>query len=100
MTAPFASIASCPQRKMMKSACRLRDLAPLLVLLAAARSASADEVPPCPAPTGVAPAVSTHSVRVVTGAPYSALGTSETVTTLPDGNRVVRQTTIRQWRDS
>jgi len=47
-----------------------------------------------------APACSPNNVRVVTGAPYSALGTSQTVTTLPDGNRVVRQNTIRQWRDS
>jgi hypothetical protein len=39
-------------------------------------------------------------VRLVTGAPYSALGTSQTVTTLPDGNRIVRQNTIRLWRDS
>ena len=46
------------------------------------------------------PACSPSNVRVVTGAPYSALGTSETVTTLPDGNRIVRQNTIRQWRDS
>ena len=41
-----------------------------------------------------------NNVRLVTGAPYSALGTSQTVTTLPDGNRVVRQNTIRLWRDS
>jgi hypothetical protein len=47
-----------------------------------------------------APACSPSNVRVVTGAPYSALGTSETVTTLPDGNRIVRQNTIRQWRAS
>jgi hypothetical protein len=47
-----------------------------------------------------AQACSATNVRVVTGAPYSALGTSETVTTLPDGNRIVRQNTIRQWRDS
>jgi len=47
-----------------------------------------------------APACSPNNMRVVTGAPYSGLGTSETVTTLPDGNRIVRQNTIRQWRDS
>ena len=47
-----------------------------------------------------APACSPNNVRVVTGAPYSALGTSQTITTLPDGNRIVRQNTIRQWRDS
>ena len=41
-----------------------------------------------------------NNVRLVTGSPYSALGTSQTVTTLPDGNRIVRQNTIRLWRDS
>jgi len=46
------------------------------------------------------PTCSPNNVRVVTGAPYSALGTSQTVTMLPDGNRIVRQNTIRQWRDS
>jgi hypothetical protein len=39
-------------------------------------------------------------VRLVTGAPFSALGTSQTTVTLPDGSRVVRQNVIRQWRDS
>ena len=41
-----------------------------------------------------------NNVRLVTGSPYSALGISQTVTTLPDGNRIVRQNTIRLWRDS
>jgi hypothetical protein len=39
-------------------------------------------------------------VRLVLGSPYSALGISRTVTALPDGTRIVRQNTIRQWRDS
>lgn len=43
---------------------------------------------------------SPNNVRLVTGAPYSAFGTSETVTTSADGTRVVRQNTIRMWRDS
>ena len=47
-------------------------------------------MPPHPAP---------NNVRLVTGSPYSALGISQTVTTLPDGNRIVRQNTIRLWRD-
>jgi hypothetical protein len=47
-----------------------------------------------------APRPPTNIVRLVTGAPYSALGTSETVTTLPDGNRIVRLNRIRMWRDS
>jgi hypothetical protein len=59
------------------------------------------EVPVCPpSPATVAEGAVANNVRVVTGAPYSALGTSETVTTLADGNRVVRQNQIRMWRDS
>jgi len=59
----------------------------------------ATTLPPCPAQP-VAPRPPTDNVRLVTGAPYSALGTSETVTTLPDGNRIVRQNRVRMWRDS
>jgi hypothetical protein len=59
-------------------------------------------IPACPPATANAaqsrPAAS--NVRVITGAPYSALGTSETVSTTRDGNRVVRQNTVRLWRDS
>jgi len=63
-------------------------------------------IPDCRSPSGGSAAQSSPSasapnnVRLVTGAPYSALGTSQTVTTLPDGNRIVRQNTIRLWRDS
>jgi hypothetical protein len=55
-------------------------------------------VPQCapPAPLGT----TTRHVRLVTGVPYSALGTSETVTTRADGARIVRHNTIRMWRDS
>jgi hypothetical protein len=64
-------------------------------------TARADEVPTCPAtPVVAAPSGGSNSVRLVTGVPYSALGTSETIVTLPDGRRVVRQNLIRQWRDS
>jgi hypothetical protein len=69
------------------------------LLITAGAQTHADEasvIPDCPSP--VQP--DANSVRLVTGAPYSALGTSQTVTTLPDGNRVVRENTIRQWRDS
>jgi hypothetical protein len=60
----------------------------------------AGEVAPCPA-TPVLPgsAGAPSNVRLVTGAPYSALGTSESVTTLPDGKRVVHHNLIRRWRD-
>jgi hypothetical protein len=61
-------------------------------------------IPDCPPSPSAGSAASVNSapdnVRLVTGAPYSALGTSQTVTTLPDGNRIVRQNTIRLWRDS
>ena len=76
----------------MASRCRTSKAAAAVasaaLLVAVARGA--DAVPACPP----------NNVRVVTGAPYSALGTSQTVITLPDGNRIVRQNTIRQWRDS
>jgi hypothetical protein len=52
--------------------------------------------PPAPANARSAP----DNVRLVTGAPYSAMGTSETITTSADGSRVVRQNTVRVWRDS
>ena len=73
-----------------------------LALAPLARAADAEtdaQLPPCPAQP-VAPRPPTNNVRLVTGAPYSALGTSETVTTLPDGNRIVRQNRVRMWRDS
>jgi hypothetical protein len=58
-------------------------------------------IPDCPpSPASAVAQSSPNNVRLVTGAPYSALGTSQTVTTLPNGNRVVRQNTIRLWRDS
>ena len=79
----------------MASRSRRREVATCLTLAcfgAASRGLHAQDVPPCVA--------SSNGVRMVTGAPYSALGTSETITTLPSGERVVRQNHIRQWRDS
>jgi hypothetical protein len=79
-----------------------------LVLLGAfclrAQAQEAAGIPDCPASASSGGATVAHpapnNVRLVTGAPYSALGTSQTVTTLPDGNRIVRQNTVRMWRDS
>lgn len=78
----------------MASRCRRRERVALTLALpcvvflcTAPPAAHAEEVPVC-------------NVRLVTGAPYSALGTSQTIVTLPDGSRVVRQNIIRQWRDS
>ena len=87
---------------MTNSLRRLRSRIALTLALCCplAQPAFAEDVPPCPVSTGVASAAPTNNVRVVTGAPYSAIGTSQTITTLPDGNRVVRQNSIRQWRDS
>jgi hypothetical protein len=86
----------------MASRCRRLDGTALaLALMCAAFSAGAEDVPMCPATPLVAiTAGSSNNVRLVTGAPYSALGTSETVITLANGSRVVRQNLIRQWRDS
>ena len=78
----------------MASRCRRRDRVALALALpwvalltAAPQTAHAEEVPVC-------------NVRLVTGVPYSAIGTSQTTVTLPDGSRIVRQNLIRQWRDS
>ncbi len=59
-------------------------------------------LPVCPVPSasGATQRPMPNNVRLVRGAPYSAYGTSETVTTLADGNRIVRQNTVRMWRDS
>jgi hypothetical protein len=62
----------------------------------AVRATDVAAIPLCPPQ----PATPPNNVRVVTGAPYSAFGTSETVVTLADGNRIVRQNTMRVWRDS
>jgi len=82
-----------------------RRFSSLIMLLGAlGAQARADEltVPDCPSASAASATEETPSnnVRLVTGSPYSALGTSKTVTTLPNGDRVVRQNTIRQWRDS
>ena len=38
--------------------------------------------------------------EAVKDAPYSAVGTTEVVTTLADGNRIVRTNTMKYYRDS
>jgi hypothetical protein len=89
-------------RRLHSSAARVLAALALTALGTAVRadeSANIPECPPSPVPARERPSAP-DSVRLVTGAPYSALGTSKTVTTLPDGNRVVRQNTIRLWRDS
>jgi hypothetical protein len=70
------------------------------VLAARAHADDSTAVPECPASPAAAEQSTPNNVRLVIGSPYSALGISQTVTTLPDGHRIVRQNTIRQWRDS
>jgi hypothetical protein len=89
----------------MASRYRRRDgarIAALVALGAAslARGQDLAALPICPAPAPLTALAPPNNVRLVTGAPYSALGTSETVTTLADGNRIVRQNSVRLWRDS
>jgi hypothetical protein len=85
-----------PRRALRGLACTVIGLGSLA---AHAHAADGQPVPPCPAGPAVAQRP-TNNVRLVTGVPYSALGTSETITTLPDGNRIVRQNSVRMWRDS
>jgi hypothetical protein len=86
--------------EVMRGVARVLLLAGVFAARASAADAQADApLPPCPAQPA-APRPPTNNVRLVTGAPYSALGTSETVTVLPDGNRIVRQNRVRLWRDS
>jgi hypothetical protein len=90
----------------MASPCRFNDVAALVMLaLPALARAEQVDIPVCPpvAAAGASAAQTRpapNNVRLVTGAPYSAFGTSETVSTAADGSRVVRQNTIRMWRDS
>jgi hypothetical protein len=72
-----------------------------LVVLCGSARAESILVPTCPAISFAPSARGTpESVRLVTGMPYSALGTSETTTLRPDGIRVVHQNKVRVWRDS
>jgi hypothetical protein len=83
----------CKRRSAVHLACALAACA------AAARADDIADLPICP-PQSAALMDVPNNVRLVTGAPYSAYGTSETVTMLADGNRIVRQNSVRMWRDS
>lgn len=92
-----------PSTRRLRRRVRQRIACALLLAagwIPAAHSADAGPVPPCPAQPAVAQRPPTNTVRLVTGVPYSALGTSETITMLADGNRIVRQNRVRMWRDS
>jgi hypothetical protein len=68
----------------------------IVLVTGGARANDIAGIPPCPPQ----PATPPNNVRLVTGAPYSALGMTETIVTLADGNRIVRQNKVRVWRDS
>ena len=73
----------------------------VLALCATVAHAQDPAVPVCPpSPVNSQPRPAPDNVRLVTGAPYSAMGTSETVTTTADGSKVIRQNTVRVRRDS
>jgi hypothetical protein len=86
----------------MASRCRRRDFAGFMLAAVGAvvSTVHAEDMPVCPSTVTTAAPAGGNNVRLVTGAPYSALGTSSTTVTLPDGSRIVRQNLIRQWRDS
>jgi hypothetical protein len=92
------------RRRFSNPLSRLVSLVLFGVLGVNAQAQEGAAIPDCPASSVSSdprlPPPVANNVRLVTGAPYSALGTSQTVTTLPDGNRIVRENTIRQWRDS
>jgi hypothetical protein len=77
-------------------------LAALALSGLAATVAQAQEtgIPVCPTTPAASSRPVSSNVRLVTGAPYSAMGMSETISTLTDGSKVVRQNVIRVWRDS
>jgi hypothetical protein len=90
-------------------------MAAVLVYGGAAAAQDAPARPPAPAPLA-APLGGLHGLPgddvlmfistelggrgIVKGAPYSATAVSETRQTLPDGNRIVRSTTTRLFRDA
>lgn len=89
---------TCIERTRPRGVLPCLSLVALSLVAPHARAASDAGLPPCePAP---AASHAGTNVRLVRGAPYSALGTSETVTTAADGSKVVRQNTLRMWRDS
>jgi hypothetical protein len=101
----MASIYKCNKPGSARTAA-LTACGTLALLCFAGMPARADEaggeIPVCVAtPANAAQSRSApNNVRLVTGAPYSAMGTSETIITTPDGGKVVRQNTVRVWRDS
>lgn len=87
-----------------------RTLIGCMLALASAAAASAQTSQPAAAPvemaTMVAPSparaqmrVAAVEARVITGRPYSAEATTEFVQVLGDGNKIVRKTTVRIFRD-
>ena len=83
----------------------LGDCGPASVTLQAGGAAMLPPLPPPPAIVGGAPLqlrqfVHPTSETPRSGAPYSAIGTTETVQTLADGNRIVHTNASHYYRDS
>ena len=83
----------------------LGDCGPASVTLQAGGAAMLPPLPPPPAIVGGAPLqlrqfVHPPSETPRSGAPYSAIGTTETVQTLADGNRIVHTNASHYYRDS
>src|SRR6516162_10470756 len=83
----------------------LGDCGPAVVTLQAGGTAMLPPLPPPPAIIGGAPLqlrqfVHPTSETPRSGAPYSAIGTTETVQTLADGNRIVHTNASHYYRDS
>ncbi|HEX8638220.1 MAG TPA: hypothetical protein VF692_09170 [Pyrinomonadaceae bacterium] len=76
----------------------------ILFVLASDAIGNAQEVITATAPSTAskitAEIIASSSTKVVKGAPFSAEGISESVQTLPDGNRITRSTTTKMYRDS
>ena len=82
----------------------LGDCGPAVVTLQAGGTAMLPPLPPPPAIIGGAPLqlrqfVHPPSETPRSGAPYSAIGTTETVQTLADGNHIVHTTASHYYRD-
>ena len=75
----------------------------LLVITSAAIGNAQEVVTTTPSATATkvtAEIIASSSTKVVKDAPFSAEGISESVQTLPDGNKITRSTTTKMYRDS
>jgi hypothetical protein len=82
----------------------MKHLLIIMMLAASATIGNAQDVitttSPATASKVTAEIFASSSTKVVKDAPFSAEGVSESVQTLPDGNRIARSTTTKMYRDS